>query len=113
MSSVSAGAVESEGSSHHFHTEDSHTGGVGTSFYVAPELQRQMGKTHYNKKVDIYSLGIILFEMTHPPFTTHMERCKTLSNLRLPEIVSPPEMDEYVGSFNTQLIPRKRLNMFL
>jgi translation initiation factor 2-alpha kinase 4 len=47
------------------------------------------GKTNYNEKVDIYSLGIIFFEMCHPPLLTGMERIKVLSSLRLPEIVLP------------------------
>lgn len=47
------------------------------------------GKAAYNEKVDIYSLGIIFFEMCHPPLMTGMERIKVLSSLRLPEIVLP------------------------
>lgn len=47
------------------------------------------GKAIYNEKVDIYSLGIIFFEMCHPPLTTGMERIKVLSSIRLPEIVLP------------------------
>jgi len=81
------GATESEESLHHI-SENSHTGGVGTSFYVAPELSKQ-GKSHYNKKVDIYSLGIILFEMMHPPFRTYMERATVLGQLRKNTIVAP------------------------
>ncbi len=49
-----------------------HTGNLGSHFYMSPELI--LGKD-YNKKVDIFSLGIILFELYHP-FTTSMERAK-------------------------------------
>lgn len=33
-----------------------------------------IGFNSYNEKADMYSLGIILFEMCHPPFGTVMER---------------------------------------
>ena len=36
----------------------------------------------YNVQADMYSLGIILFEMFHPPFETYMERSETLAKLR-------------------------------
>jgi serine/threonine protein kinase/histidyl-tRNA synthetase len=68
---------------------ESMTGGVGTTFYRAPEqeglLKQQRGggdSSSYGVKVDIFSLGIILFEMFHVPFTTAMERAETLSTLR-------------------------------
>jgi len=35
----------------------------------------------YNYKVDIYSLGVIFFELLNP-FTTEMERYQTLTRLR-------------------------------
>jgi len=65
---------------------ESITGGVGTYFYIAPEQQLQasgMGGTRYDTKADMYSLGIIWFEMTHPPFATMMERAKALTALRM------------------------------
>ncbi|KAL3919900.1 MAG: hypothetical protein SGARI_007085, partial [Bacillariaceae sp.] len=50
---------------------ESLTGGVGTTFYRAPEQEgnvvRSKGDSDYNMQADIYSLGIILFEMLHPP----------------------------------------------
>ena len=36
----------------------------------------------YSQKVDLYSLGIIFFEMCYKPLTTSMERVKVLGNLR-------------------------------
>lgn len=52
------------------------TSGVGTSFYLSPEMtsNKHLG-VKYTQKVDIYSLGIIFFEMCYP-FTTAMERAK-------------------------------------
>ncbi|KAL8165926.1 UNVERIFIED_CONTAM: hypothetical protein K2H54_056807 [Gekko kuhli] len=55
-----------------------HTGQVGTKLYMSPE--QVYGKT-YSHKVDIFSLGLILFELLYP-FTTQMERVKTLSEVR-------------------------------
>lgn len=54
---------------------ESMTGGVGTAFYRAPEqegaiVMKGKGDTDYNIQADMYSVGIILFEMLHPPFTT-------------------------------------------
>ncbi|CAH1394203.1 unnamed protein product [Nezara viridula] len=69
----------------------SHTGQVGTTLYIAPELNSSMLKFSYNEKVDIFSLGIIFFEMCHAPITTTMERFQMLSELRKPSPVFPPD----------------------
>lgn len=63
------------------------TGGVGTTFYIAPEQEFQRtsssrNQTDYDCKADIFSLGIIIFEMFHGPFSTQMERANTLQRLR-------------------------------
>lgn len=55
------------------------TKGVGTPFYISPE-QLRVGGT-YNRKVDMYALGIMLFEMTYP-IATAMERHRVLGALR-------------------------------
>lgn len=55
-----------------------HTNDAGTEHYMSPE---QLNKKAYNLKVDIYSLGVILFELL-VPFKTEMERDKTLTALR-------------------------------
>jgi len=70
------------------------TGQVGTALYVAPELSAKTAKAIYNQKVDIYSLGIIFFEMTYKPLITGMERVKILLNLRSKEIIFPPDISE-------------------
>lgn len=54
------------------------TGGVGTKSYASPE---QMSQSSYGASTDIYSLGIILFELVYP-FSTGMERNICLSRLR-------------------------------
>ncbi|XP_071963594.1 eIF-2-alpha kinase GCN2-like [Antedon mediterranea] len=68
------------------------TGKVGTALYVSPELCK--GRGTYNQKVDLYSLGIIFFEMCFPSLSTGMERVKILSNLRQESIQFPKEFDE-------------------
>ena len=66
-------------------TVSGHSGGdmtrsVGTTLYVAPEL-RSASSTTYNDKVDMYSLGIIFYEMCEP-FSTGMERIRALQDVR-------------------------------
>lgn len=63
---------------------------MGTALYVAPELNSN-SKAVYNQKVDIYSLGIILFEMCYRALNTGMERIKILSAIRSKDIVFPSD----------------------
>jgi len=56
------------------------TRSVGTTFYVAPELKSSVSE-QYTDKVDMYSLGIIFFEMSYP-LSTGMERVQTLNTIR-------------------------------
>lgn len=53
-----------------------HTEGIGTEGYKAPELD---GK-YYNYKVDIFSLGVILYELI-TPFRTRRERSEAIDHL--------------------------------
>lgn len=62
---------------------DEMTLSVGTALYVAPELKSTASGV-YTEKVDMYSLGIIFFEMCYP-LQTGMERVQMLSQLRLRE----------------------------
>ncbi|CAG9568143.1 unnamed protein product [Danaus chrysippus] len=55
-----------------------HTHKVGTHLYMSPE---QLQGRSYSYKVDIFSLGLVLFEMLHP-FGTDTERIKCLMNAR-------------------------------
>ena len=47
----------------------------GTPNYLAPEIIKTSGMGHYNSKVDIWSLGVILFIMLagYPPFSNEYE----------------------------------------
>lgn len=58
--------------------DNKHTARVGTYVYMAPE---QMSGQIYNYKVDIFSLGIIFFELL-VPFSTDMERLSILLDLK-------------------------------
>ncbi|CCD24060.1 serine/threonine-protein kinase GCN2 NDAI_0C04000 [Naumovozyma dairenensis CBS 421] len=66
------------------------TSAIGTALYVATEVLN--GKGHYNEKIDMYSLGIIFFEMVYP-FSTGMERVNILKDLRLPSVDFPSDFD--------------------
>ncbi|KAI9307588.1 hypothetical protein BJ944DRAFT_254924 [Cunninghamella echinulata] len=69
-----------------FGFDESMTTGVGTTFYVSPEVlpDPSTGVTsgmRYNQKVDMFSLGIIFFEMCYP-VSTGMQRAIVLNELR-------------------------------
>ncbi|XP_059577434.1 eukaryotic translation initiation factor 2-alpha kinase 3 isoform X4 [Alligator mississippiensis] len=71
-----------------------HTGQVGTKLYMSPE---QIYGNTYSHKVDIFSLGLILFELLYP-FSTQMERIKTLSevrSLKFPQLFTQKCSQEY------------------
>uniref|UniRef100_A0A8C9XRQ1 non-specific serine/threonine protein kinase n=1 Tax=Sander lucioperca TaxID=283035 RepID=A0A8C9XRQ1_SANLU len=70
------------------------TGMVGTALYVSPEVQGNT-KATYNQKVDLFSLGIILFEMCYRPMTTGAERISVLSQLRVEPMVFPEDFTAY------------------
>lgn len=57
------------------------TRSVGTAMYIAPELESGSTITAYDERVDMYSLGIMFFEMSFP-FQTAMERLQVLRKLR-------------------------------
>ena len=61
---------------------DEHTSGIGTTSYAAPE---QLAQENYDFKADMYSAGIILFELTWPLQTGH-ERSNCIKNLRQEKI---------------------------
>lgn len=67
------------------------TGKVGTFLYSSPEMV-SLSRSGYDEKVDIYALGIILFELWRP-FDTGMERCKLLEALRN-HLVFPPDFEQ-------------------
>jgi len=85
------------------------TRSVGTTLYVAPELSSQM-RGDYTQKVDMYSLGIIFFEMCFP-LKTAMERDATIRMIRqkdhtLPDAFKSPEKSAQ-GSIIMSLISHR------
>ena len=65
------------------------TRSIGTPFYYAPETR----STSYTSKVDMYSLGIIFFEMNYRPLVG-MEKAKVFERLRQKERELPSEFDQ-------------------
>ncbi|KAK3997540.1 anticodon binding domain of tRNAs-domain-containing protein [Cladorrhinum sp. PSN332] len=65
------------------------TRSIGTAVYVAPEV-RTGGSGSYTTKVDMYSLGVIFFEMSYPPMLG-MQRALTLEQVRHNPPVLPPD----------------------
>ncbi|XP_040922854.1 eukaryotic translation initiation factor 2-alpha kinase 1 isoform X2 [Toxotes jaculatrix] len=59
-------------------SDSSHTTGVGTFVYAAPE---QLNGSHYDSKSDMFSIGVLALELFQP-FGTEMERVQTLGDLR-------------------------------
>jgi translation initiation factor 2-alpha kinase 4 len=74
--------------------ESDATTGVGTFLYAAPEIQQ--GLPH-DSKVDIYSVGVIAFEMLRR-FGTAMERVAVLTELRASRTLPPA----FVAAFPVQ-----------
>ncbi|XP_027029524.2 eIF-2-alpha kinase GCN2 isoform X2 [Tachysurus fulvidraco] len=79
------------------------TGMVGTALYVSPEVQGNT-KATYNQKVDLFSLGIILFEMSYRPMTTASERISVLSQLRKESIDFPEDFCKYENGTQRKVI---------
>ncbi|KZM19461.1 Non-specific serine/threonine protein kinase [Ascochyta rabiei] len=78
------------------------TRSVGTALYVAPELSSTVAGT-YNEKVDMYSMGIIFFEMCYP-LGTAMERDKEIRILRERKHALPSEFETPQKSLQGSII---------
>lgn len=73
------------------HISGDMTRSIGTAFYVAPEVRSSAGGT-YTSKVDMYSLGVIFFEMCYQPIVG-MERAQVIDGLRKKVPVMPADFD--------------------
>merc|ERR1719454_1159135 len=67
-----------------------HTSQIGTKIYMAPEMK----KSNYSLPVDIYSLGVILFEL-FSLFSSHMDRAICIGNAK--EFRFSSELETYQG----------------
>ncbi|OBA27053.1 Serine/threonine-protein kinase [Hanseniaspora valbyensis NRRL Y-1626] len=68
------------------------TTAIGTALYIAPEVLNKNNEEGYTQKVDMYSLGIIFFEMIFS-FSTGMERVQVLRGLRTKNVIFPAAFD--------------------
>ncbi|KAH8898540.1 serine/threonine-protein kinase gcn2 [Thozetella sp. PMI_491] len=67
------------------------TRSVGTTAYIAPEI-RTTGTGSYTAKVDMYSLGVIFFEMSYQSMTK-MERALVLEKIRQSPPILPSDFE--------------------
>ncbi|KAF2868375.1 kinase-like protein [Massariosphaeria phaeospora] len=85
------------------------TRSIGTALYVAPELRSDVIGS-YNEKVDMYSMGIIFFEMCFP-LKTAMERDHVIRQLRERKHTLPADFEtsekSQQGSIITALISHR------
>lgn len=70
-----------------FKRSNSLTNELGTYFYVSPEINKGL----YDQRVDLYSLGIVIFELFYQ-FSTEMERLKILESIRQEQILLPDDV---------------------
>lgn len=79
---------------------------LGTKIYCAPELLK---KEKYDKKIDWYSLGIIIFEMFHifPPETADHEKEPIFSGIRSPEVIIPESLEPEIRDVVKGLLEHK------
>jgi translation initiation factor 2-alpha kinase 3 len=103
---------ESRDASNGLNSLRGHTKEVGTRLYMSPE---QLSGQKYNYKVDIYSLGLIFFELL-VYFSTDMERIRTMTDIRNNKF--PKNfVEQYAEEYNllTMMLcqlPEKRLTTF-
>ncbi|EPS37632.1 hypothetical protein H072_8670 [Dactylellina haptotyla CBS 200.50] len=80
---------------------------IGTRLYMAPEVLQAKG--HYTTKVDMYSLGIIFFEMCSKPAGTSFELQEYITGLKSEEIKIPSCLNPEVKSDEVNIV-RKLLH---
>jgi serine/threonine protein kinase len=101
----------------------------GTILYMSPEQVKfyfkkpnnlfhynkyvilKMHREPYNQKVDIYAMGIILFELLYP-FSTQMERMQAIANVRVQSPVFPIDFERDGSNRNQLIVNRKMLIIF-
>ena len=80
------------------------TGAVGTALYISPEVLE--GWSAYDSRVDIWSAGVVAFEVFSGPFATAHERVLALRALR--ERGGPPPAEEWPSPGRVGRVGRAR-----
>lgn len=77
---ASASQASTDGGKIATHVAGPMSRGVGTVFYIAPELEDSKQSGKYSSKADMFALGVIFFEMCFP-FKTSTERINWLRQI--------------------------------
>ncbi|KAI8582596.1 hypothetical protein K450DRAFT_226018 [Umbelopsis ramanniana AG] len=118
--SMDGTVTSASGATWNHNLDESMTTGVGTTFYVSPEVLPDPSKgaspgMRYNQKVDMFSLGIIFFEMCYP-LHTGMQRAMVLQDLRngkFPDDFNPNYVNQKdIIQMLTSSQPKDRPNSF-
>ncbi|XP_043232580.1 eIF-2-alpha kinase GCN2-like [Amphibalanus amphitrite] len=107
-----AGAERPQGPAAADVSDTSYAYAVGTALYRAPELEPapadgEHGSTRrarYTNKVDLYSLGVIWFEMCCGTFATGSERIHRLCELRKPDMHIGDDIRQRLTDQQVQLL---------
>ncbi|KXN81004.1 Serine/threonine-protein kinase gcn2 [Leucoagaricus sp. SymC.cos] len=95
LATSSLAAVDpSDVSRHPNYTDADMTLEVGTRLYIAPEVQSRKKGPRNHSKADMYSLGVVFFEMNYM-FSTGSERIAVIEDLRKPGIFFPATWDPH------------------
>lgn len=76
------------------------TENIGTFLYMAPEMRYS---DNYSNKIDIFSFGMIIFEM-HYPFKTKSERIQTMTEIK--NGLFPDDMTSFIDHKKISFIRR-------
>ncbi|KAM3080996.1 eukaryotic translation initiation factor 2-alpha kinase [Clarireedia jacksonii] len=79
------------------------TRSIGTFSYIAPEIRSSVSSGPYTGKVDMYSLGVIFFEMCYTPLVG-MERAQVIDGLRSKQPVLPISFDKVGKAVQADII---------
>lgn len=84
--------IADKSSSAAMHISGDMTRSIGTAFYIAPEVRSAVAGT-YTSKVDMYSLGMIFFEMCYRPLIPGMDRALVGESLRKKQPILPTDFN--------------------
>ncbi|KAI9457648.1 kinase-like domain-containing protein [Lactarius psammicola] len=93
-SSLAAAVEPSELAPHTITADAEMTLEVGTKMYIAPEVQSPKKGPRNHTKADLYSLGIVFFEMNYF-FSTGAERIAVIEDLRKKDVIFPDDWDAH------------------